>query len=136
MASADLDWSDCAKIMYDEDGNGMISKDELESLVKELDPHFPRDEFDTVFKAIDLNGDGELQFDEFVNFLYGSSNELASKVTMGVKHLHSLPTESTSSVPDYSSVADVPEESEMTKKDAGVAEDGDADECPLCPMLF
>jgi len=58
--------------VFDRDGNGKISKDELANIVLE-DPNVKQVigqkqgvELDQILAQVDANGDGEIDFDEFV----------------------------------------------------------------------
>jgi hypothetical protein len=54
----------------DIDSSGVISPDELCALFQELDPDLPVDGCMEVFKELDVNEDGKLQFGEFLQILY------------------------------------------------------------------
>ena len=49
---------------FDRDGNGVISMDEAREAFRNL--AFNESEIETMVRAYDANGDGELQYDEFV----------------------------------------------------------------------
>merc|ERR1719410_500520 len=51
----------------DEDGNGLICREELESVLKKLGDWVP-EEFDVLFSKADWNSDGRLSYDEFVTW--------------------------------------------------------------------
>ena len=55
---------------FDKDGSGSISVEELrEVLVENLGQQVSDDELDRLVKLADANGDGEIDFDEFVKLL-------------------------------------------------------------------
>ena len=49
---------------FDKDGNGVISIDEAREAFRNL--AFNEDEIENLVRAYDANGDGELQYEEFV----------------------------------------------------------------------
>jgi calcium-dependent protein kinase len=55
--------------MFDQDGNGSISQEELKSILgghnTDNDDKFWRD----MIKEVDQNGDGEIDFEEFCHFM-------------------------------------------------------------------
>lgn len=55
--------------LWDSDGNGFITKDELERVLVVLNPSFTKKEFTKMMKAADKNGDGEIDYQEFVDWL-------------------------------------------------------------------
>jgi len=65
--------------VFDRDGNGKISKDELANIVLE-DPNVKQVigqkqgvELDQILAQVDANGDGEIDFDEFVAMMKSDS---------------------------------------------------------------
>lgn len=57
---------------YDEDKDGTISRDELESILQKLIPDLTRIEFDRMFRMIDKNHNLLVEYDEFVDAVYGT----------------------------------------------------------------
>lgn len=55
---------------WDKDGNGVISKTELRELLQTLNPLFQVHDLDKMFIAIDKNGNGQIEYDEFVDWLF------------------------------------------------------------------
>eukprot|EP00930_Biecheleria_cincta_P083952 TRINITY_DN73455_c0_g1_i1.p1 TRINITY_DN73455_c0_g1~~TRINITY_DN73455_c0_g1_i1.p1 ORF type:complete len:185 (-),score=34.88 TRINITY_DN73455_c0_g1_i1:723-1277(-) len=51
---------------WDTDGSGRISKDEFINVFVTLNPAFTKKELEASWKAIDKNGDGELDTEEFI----------------------------------------------------------------------
>lgn len=62
---------------WDTDGSGTISRQELGSLLKFLDPTLPEDSIKVLFRAADLDKDGTINYKEFVSFLYSGQGPLA-----------------------------------------------------------
>lgn len=61
---------------YDSNGDGTISKDELERVIKALSGPmvaFAQADVDRIFAAIDVNQDKKIQYDEFINWLTDGS---------------------------------------------------------------
>lgn len=60
---------------FDLDGDGSITREELELLLSALDGGKWGDgEIDEFIQLADMNGDGMIQFEEFVKWLYGSAD--------------------------------------------------------------
>lgn len=58
--------------MWDADGSGSISKDEMQIVLKEVgvrEAAIPK-----IFACIDTNGDGEISFYEFLDWISGDGN--------------------------------------------------------------
>jgi len=52
--------------MCDADGDGVVTKQELLRLTKELGMETSKQEFELLFNNLDLDGDGNVGFDEFL----------------------------------------------------------------------
>ncbi|KAL7449702.1 hypothetical protein ACHAWC_001738 [Mediolabrus comicus] len=52
--------------MFDVDGGGSISQDELKGVMKKLGSNPTDDDIQQMIKSVDDNGDGEIDFDEFL----------------------------------------------------------------------
>ena len=52
--------------VMDSNGDGVVTKDELKNLLKGLGEDVTDDIVDEMIKIADENGDGKIQFDEFV----------------------------------------------------------------------
>jgi calmodulin len=48
--------------VFDKDGNGSISKDELRVAIRTLGEKVKEDELDDLMRAADLNGDGQINY--------------------------------------------------------------------------
>lgn len=51
--------------MFDIDKSGAISSDELKQILGRNGKNIPEEVWDDLIKEIDINGDGEITFDEF-----------------------------------------------------------------------
>lgn len=56
---------------FDKDGNGDISLSEFSDVLTDLGDPLTKEECDLFFKLVDKNGDGNLNYDEFLGFLKG-----------------------------------------------------------------
>lgn len=56
---------------FDKDGNGDISLSEFSDVLTDLGDPLTKEECDLFFKLVDKNGDGSLNYDEFLGFLKG-----------------------------------------------------------------
>ncbi|KAL8610328.1 hypothetical protein ACOMHN_041142 [Nucella lapillus] len=63
--------------LFDKDGDGSISTDELGTVMKNLGQFPSIDELNTMLKEIDIDGDGTFSFEEFVQVManMGGLNE-------------------------------------------------------------
>lgn len=55
---------------WDRDGDGMISKEELERVLIVLNPSFTKKEMTAIMKQADKNGDGMIDYEEFADWLH------------------------------------------------------------------
>lgn len=56
---------------FDKDGNGLIEVEELEGVLKKLDGStFDADSCKALFQAADVNRDGKIDLQEFVQWLF------------------------------------------------------------------
>ena len=55
--------------MFDKDGNGRISTKELKGVMKSLGQNVTDAEVQSMIKKVDLNHDGEIDFEEFVKMM-------------------------------------------------------------------
>ncbi|CAH0002356.1 unnamed protein product [Clonostachys byssicola] len=55
--------------VFDRDGTGTISRDELKNVMKSIGEHLTEDELDEMLKLADENGDGQIDYDEFVKIM-------------------------------------------------------------------
>ncbi|XP_063900461.1 calmodulin-A-like [Zophobas morio] len=56
--------------VFDEDGNGLISTEELRHVMTVLGEKLTDDEIDEIIKEADTNGDGHIDYNEFVKMMY------------------------------------------------------------------
>eukprot|EP00933_Yihiella_yeosuensis_P019415 TRINITY_DN15746_c0_g1_i1.p1 TRINITY_DN15746_c0_g1~~TRINITY_DN15746_c0_g1_i1.p1 ORF type:complete len:500 (+),score=89.13 TRINITY_DN15746_c0_g1_i1:110-1609(+) len=54
---------------YDKDGNGVMTKPEFMTVAREIMPDISVDGLQTLFSACDLNGDGTVEYDEFIDWV-------------------------------------------------------------------
>eukprot|EP00929_Paragymnodinium_shiwhaense_P015022 TRINITY_DN123023_c0_g1_i1.p1 TRINITY_DN123023_c0_g1~~TRINITY_DN123023_c0_g1_i1.p1 ORF type:complete len:255 (-),score=76.97 TRINITY_DN123023_c0_g1_i1:132-896(-) len=59
---------------WDTAGNGVITKQEMEVVMKRLHPGMTQEELDIVFKSTDKNGNGVLEYNEFVDWVMSGSD--------------------------------------------------------------
>lgn len=57
--------------MFDADGNGFIDRDELRKVMSSLNESLTEEELDAMIKEADINGDGEISFEEFKAMMGG-----------------------------------------------------------------
>jgi len=55
--------------VFDRDGSGTISLDELRNVMKSFGEILTDDELDSMIKEVDKNGDGSIDYEEFVSFM-------------------------------------------------------------------
>jgi calmodulin len=56
--------------VFDSDGNGMISSDELRQIMDNLGEKLSKEEVDEMVKEADIDGDGQINYQEFVNMMF------------------------------------------------------------------
>ena len=55
---------------FDADGSGSVSREELSSILKTLDDTFDDEAIDRLLVLADASGDGELQIEEFLRWIF------------------------------------------------------------------
>jgi len=55
--------------VFDADGNGTIDKPELKRVMEMVGEAVTKEQLDAMFKLADVNGDGEISFDEFCTMM-------------------------------------------------------------------
>ncbi len=55
--------------VFDKDGNGSISAQELLKVITDLGEHITQDEINLMINEADLDGDGQMDFNEFVRIM-------------------------------------------------------------------
>lgn len=55
--------------MFDQDGSGIISADEIKSVLGLTADPTMNDKIEAIIKQVDVNGDGEVSFDEFKDMM-------------------------------------------------------------------
>ena len=58
--------------IFDKDGNGYIDLREMKTVITRMGEPLSDAEADDMFRAADLNGDGKLDYDEFVQMILSS----------------------------------------------------------------
>ena len=53
---------------FDRDANGIIDVNEFRQILTTLDPDIGADEIDMGLTIVDANGNGMIEFDEFINW--------------------------------------------------------------------
>ena len=56
-------------MVFDKDGSGTISPDELRSAMRVIGEKLTDDEIEDAIKLADRSGDGEVDYDEFIQFV-------------------------------------------------------------------
>mmetsp|Transcript_1116 Transcript_1116/g.2264 ORF Transcript_1116/g.2264 Transcript_1116/m.2264 type:complete len:282 (-) Transcript_1116:99-944(-) len=56
---------------FDQDCNGVISRKEFQILLGKACPHFSKKQIDALLGLMDINHDGHIDYNEFVDFLFG-----------------------------------------------------------------
>lgn len=55
--------------LYDEDGSGTISRDELKNVIELIGESMDDSEMEELVREADINGDGAINYQEFVNMV-------------------------------------------------------------------
>merc|ERR1712113_549562 len=58
--------------VYDKEGAGFITTDQLREIIGELDPHLTAADLDGIIEEIDEDGSGTMDFDEFCQMMMSS----------------------------------------------------------------
>jgi Ca2+/Na+ antiporter len=105
---------------YDLDGNGEMSISEMGSMMTDLNISYTPEDLRTAFKIVDENGDGEVQFDEFLNKIRPVVAHLISSTDSNgtIATLNNIQVEKTDSVGDD----DDEEEPEIPEDLAGITD--------------
>lgn len=59
---------------WDVNGDGTISRDEVAAMFSKIDASFTGDDFDKLFHAADLDGNGKIDYHEFVMFIFQATS--------------------------------------------------------------
>merc|ERR1712187_214349 len=73
--------SDCVKALFrtfDKNGDGSISKREMMAVIKGLCPEFSKSQLEALFLVVDEDKDGTIDYEEFIQFLFGAPAPLSS----------------------------------------------------------
>ena len=55
--------------LFDQDGNGLISREELREVMQQLGEKLNEEEIDEMIQDADKNGDGMIDYEEFVKYM-------------------------------------------------------------------
>ena len=55
--------------LFDKDGNGTISREELSQVMAQLGEKLSEEEIDEMIQDADKNGDGQIDYEEFVKYM-------------------------------------------------------------------
>ena len=56
---------------FDKDGNGLISPSELKQAMSDMGQELSSAEIDEMIKKVDIDGDGHLNYNEFIKLMTG-----------------------------------------------------------------
>ena len=56
--------------VFDSDGNGMITADELRQIMANLGEKLTEEEVEEMVKEADIDGDGQINYEEFVRMMF------------------------------------------------------------------
>ena len=58
--------------MFDRDGNGLIDRDELKTVMQELGEKLSEEDIDEMIEEADTNNDGFIDYEEFARYMSSS----------------------------------------------------------------
>eukprot|EP00929_Paragymnodinium_shiwhaense_P039465 TRINITY_DN20713_c0_g1_i1.p2 TRINITY_DN20713_c0_g1~~TRINITY_DN20713_c0_g1_i1.p2 ORF type:complete len:219 (-),score=53.34 TRINITY_DN20713_c0_g1_i1:326-982(-) len=64
----------------DANGDGVIQREELISVLGSLDPGLTAEALDKIFEAADANGDGEIHYAEFMAWVFAADADMTAKM--------------------------------------------------------
>ena len=59
--------------MFDKDGSGSITPDEIKKVLFSAENKIPNSVIESVIKQVDANGDGQISFEEFTQMMKNAS---------------------------------------------------------------
>ena len=68
--------------MFDKDGNGKISQQELKLVMKNLGENLTDEEINEMIREADDNGDGEVDYEEFVKMMQTKWSDHDARVSL------------------------------------------------------
>ncbi|XP_062503825.1 uncharacterized protein LOC134180645 [Corticium candelabrum] len=75
---------------FDKDGNGVITPDELRSVMKSMGEKLTDSELDEMIKKADKSGDGKVDYEEFVKLMTGQHGNYYTLYVMRLLLIHTL----------------------------------------------
>lgn len=72
--------------MFDEDGSGVISADEIKSVLGLASDQTMNDKINEIIRQVDVNGDGEVSFEEFKEMMKAIAEWFTRSKQIGVNH--------------------------------------------------
>ena len=73
---------------FDLDGSGMISPDEMRLVLNQLGETLSEEEVDDFIQNVDMNGDGQIDFEEFQMMLVNDMSQHVSSAKDGLDLTH------------------------------------------------
>merc|ERR1711934_122549 len=68
MARKESEIKEAFKV-FDKDGNGFIPADEIRHIITNFGPRLTYEEVDVIIREADIDGDSQINYDEFVNMM-------------------------------------------------------------------
>mmetsp|Transcript_80066 Transcript_80066/g.141267 ORF Transcript_80066/g.141267 Transcript_80066/m.141267 type:complete len:174 (-) Transcript_80066:85-606(-) len=81
---------------WDSDGSGSIGKPEFRKILRECG--VPPQNIEMIFTLADVNNDGEISWNEFVNWIFGNNNQASGKDTVNSRARSSIANVATTKV--------------------------------------
>eukprot|EP00092_Neocalanus_flemingeri_P000651 GFUD01000693.1.p1 GENE.GFUD01000693.1~~GFUD01000693.1.p1 ORF type:complete len:3364 (-),score=1087.83 GFUD01000693.1:1093-10800(-) len=75
---------------FDKNGDGAIDKAELTSALSSTGGNFTKQEIDTIFLAADIDGDGEIDYEEFIALMCPSASDIVEKFRGKYKNVNDV----------------------------------------------
>jgi calmodulin len=86
LTPEEAEWANTAKSIfkkYDANGDSLLSYDELGTLLGAISPEFSQNDVAALLKDADVNRDGMIQFDEFVDWLMRPASDSIGRAVVG-----------------------------------------------------
>jgi len=75
---------------FDKNGDGSIDKNELTSSLKSSGGNFSQKEIDVIFSAADIDGNGEIDYEEFIALMCPSASDIIEKFRSKYKNMNDV----------------------------------------------